>query len=125
VIRDWTDVDVARVVSAVLRGGLLLAAIVAASGGLLYLLHHARDPVAYQAFNGEPQTLRSIGGILTGVGRGEAQAIIQLGLVLLIGTPVARVALSLLGFYLERDRRYMAITTLVLAILLFSLLGRV
>ena len=124
-MRRWTDLDVARAVSGVLRGGLLLAALVAGSGGAVYLLHHGSDQVAYSAFNGEPATLRGIGGILAGVARGEAQAIIQLGLVLLIATPIARVALSLIGFYLERDRRYLAITTLVLAILLFSLLGRV
>jgi uncharacterized membrane protein len=125
VIRHWTDVDVARVVSAILRGGLGLASIVAGAAGLVYLLHHGSDRVAYATFRSEPQTLRSIGGIVHGVMRGETPAIIQLGLLLLIATPIARVALSLLGFYLERDRRYMVITALVLTILLFSLLGRV
>ena len=124
-MRRWTDLDVARAVSGILRGGLLLAALVAAIGGAVYLLHHGNDVVAYRAFMGEPERLRSIGGILRGMTRGEAQAIIQLGLVLLIATPVARVALSLIGFYLERDRKYLAITGLVLLILLFSLFGRV
>jgi uncharacterized membrane protein len=124
-MRRWTDLDVARAVSGILRGGLLLAAFVAAIGGAVYLLHHASEQVAYRAFTGEPDTLRSIGGIILGAAHGDALAVIQLGLVLLIATPIARVALSLIGFYLERDRRYVAITTLVLAILLFSLFGRV
>jgi uncharacterized membrane protein len=46
---------------------------------------------------------------------------IQLGIILLIATPVLRVAVSLVGFALERDRVYVAITGLVLAILLYSL----
>jgi uncharacterized membrane protein len=121
----WTDLDVARAVSRTLRGGLLLAALVAAIGGALYLVHHGTDVVAYRDFKGEPEALRSIRGIFRGVAGGGAQSIIQLGLVLLIATPIARVAFSLVGFYLEGDRRYVAITTLVLAILLFSLFGRV
>jgi uncharacterized membrane protein len=48
---------------------------------------------------------------------------IQLGLLLLIATPVARVAFSVVAFVLERDRMYVGITLLVLAVLLFSLLG--
>lgn len=120
----WTDEDLARVVSGILRGGLLLAAFVAGAGGVLYLIHHAHDGVAYGAFSGEPAPLRSIGGVIRASAHGQAEAIIQLGLLLLIATPIARVALSLVGFLLERDRRYVAITTLVLAILLVSLLGR-
>ena len=48
----------------------------------------------------------------------------QLGLVLLIATPVARVAFSVVAYALQRDRAYVAITLIVLAVLLFSLLGR-
>ncbi len=45
----------------------------------------------------------------------------QAGLVVLIATPVVRVAASVVGFALERDRLYAAITLVVLAILLTSL----
>lgn len=49
-------------------------------------------------------------------------AITQLGLLLLIATPVTRVAVSVAGFARERDALYVAITLGVLAILLASLL---
>lgn len=49
--------------------------------------------------------------------------VIQLGLLLLVATPIARVALSLVAFMRQRDRRYVLITAIVLAILLFSLAG--
>jgi uncharacterized membrane protein len=49
------------------------------------------------------------------------EAMIQAGLFILIGTPVARVIFALVGFALERDRIYVAITVVVLAILLYSI----
>jgi uncharacterized membrane protein len=52
----------------------------------------------------------------------EPAAITQLGLITLLATPVARVAASVVGFALERDRLYAAITLAVLAILLTSIL---
>ena len=48
-----------------------------------------------------------------------------LGLMLLVATPVLRVAVSVIAFGLERDMRYVIITLIVLAILITSfLLGR-
>jgi uncharacterized membrane protein len=49
--------------------------------------------------------------------------VIQLGLLLLVATPIARVALSLIGFFRQGDRKYVVITAIVLGILLFSLVG--
>ena len=53
----------------------------------------------------------------------QGRGIIQLGLLLLIATPVARVAFSIVAFGVQRDRMYMAITLIVLATLLYSLTG--
>jgi uncharacterized membrane protein len=44
--------------------------------------------------------------------------------LLLIATPVARVLFSVLGFGLERDWLYVAITLLVLALLIYTLTSR-
>jgi uncharacterized membrane protein len=52
----------------------------------------------------------------------EPLAIAQLGLLVLLATPVVRVATSVLAFASEGDRLYAAITLAVLAILLASLL---
>ena len=46
----------------------------------------------------------------------------QLGLIVLVATPIVRVAASLVGFALEGDRLYVGITAVVLAILLASVL---
>jgi uncharacterized membrane protein len=69
--------------------------------------------------------LRSIAGIIRGTFAGQPAAIVQLGLVLLIATPVARVAMSLVAFVLQRDRVYVLVTAIVLALLIFSLTGGV
>jgi uncharacterized membrane protein len=51
----------------------------------------------------------------------EPLAICQLGLVVLLATPVARVATSVVAFAIEEDRLYTAITAAVLAVLLLSI----
>jgi uncharacterized membrane protein len=66
--------------------------------------------------------LRSIGGIVTSAAHLQTDAMIQLGLLLLIATPIARVALAVVGFYLDGDRLYVAVSLLVFGILMFSLL---
>jgi uncharacterized membrane protein len=79
-------------------------------------------PAAFSSFKGEPEALRSLGGIVRAAFGGDSRGIVQLGLVLLIITPLARVALTLIAFVLQRDRIFVAITCLVLAILLYGLL---
>jgi uncharacterized membrane protein len=53
----------------------------------------------------------------------EPTAIIQLGIVLLIATPIARVLLTLIAFAVRRDRMYVLISALVLVLLGYSLLA--
>ena len=62
-------------------------------------------------------------GVLRGVGAGRSAALIQLGLLLLIATPIARVALAAVAFATQRDRTYVIITLIVLAVLAASLAG--
>ena len=83
---------------------------------LKQVVHLLRDGEA------DPDGLRSIAGILRGVESMQSESIVQLGLLLLIATPVARVAFTLVAFMLQRDRTYVAVTALVLALLLFGLL---
>jgi uncharacterized membrane protein len=118
------DTAVERLVSIVLRGGVLVAAAVTAAGGVLYLLRHGGERVDYRVFSGEPASLRSLSGIVFGAANFRAEWIIAAGLLLLIATPIARVAVLLAVFLRERDRLYVAVSAVVLAILLLSLFGR-
>ena len=94
----WTDRKVEDLIGTLLRTGVFLAALVVFSGAAVYLAKHAGEPADYRAFHGEPNQLRTIPGVLREAFAFQGRGIIQLGLLLLIATPVARVALSILGF---------------------------
>jgi uncharacterized membrane protein len=119
----WSDDEVDQLLGNLLRVGVFIATAVAVVGGVLFLASHWADAAGGRDFHGEPPELRSLGGIIRGVMAFRAAAIIQLGLVLLIATPVARVAMSLVAFIVQRDRIYIVVTTIVLALLIFSLTG--
>ena len=119
----WTDRRLEDVIGNLLRAGVLLAALVVLAGGILYLIHQGRLPADYRIFQGEPTDLRQIGGIFRESMALHGRGIIQFGLLLLIATPVARVAFSIFGFAAERDRMYVVFALIVLLILLYSLVG--
>lgn len=119
----WDDRRVEETIGNLLRAGVILAASVAAIGGLIYLIHHGMEPADYRVFRGEANELRHVRGILRSTIRLQGRGIIQLGVLLLIATPIARVAFAMFGFAAEKDRMYVAFTGIVLAILLYSLIG--
>jgi len=119
----WTDHQVDQVIGRLLQIGVSIAAIVTLWGGVLFLMHHGRAAADYRVFAGTSAGLRSISAILHGVAAGQSAAIVQLGLLLLILTPTARVALTLGAFLIQRDRLYVVLTTIVLAVLLYGLFG--
>jgi|HubBroStandDraft_3_1064219.scaffolds.fasta_scaffold126134_2 uncharacterized membrane protein len=123
--RGWNDFRIEIIVGTLLRTGVIIAASVVLFGAVLYLTRHGHEIPNYASFHGEPESLKSPVEIFQGVMHMSARAIIQLGLLLLIATPVARVLFSAIAFALERDPMYVVITLIVLAILLFSLFGSV
>ena len=121
--RSWTDQRIENVLGNLLRAGVLLSALVVSIGGAIYLLRHGHSPVDFSVFRGAPADLRDVRGIIGDTVAMHGRGIIQLGLLLLIATPVARVAFSIFGFAQERDRMYVVFTVIVFSILLYSLLG--
>jgi uncharacterized membrane protein len=121
--RNWTDKTIEEIVGNLLRIGVSLSAFVVSIGAAIYLVRHGRQPANYRVFHGEPSDLRSLSGIVRDAFHLHGRGIIQLGLLLLIATPVARVAFSIWGFAEEHDRLYMIFTGIVLIVLLYSLLG--
>jgi uncharacterized membrane protein len=114
------DFSMNTVIGWILQGGVLISAAVIGIG-LLLLLLHAGQQSSQQVFV-FPHTLRQVGSGLLVL---QPQAFVALGLLLLIATPVVRVAASIIAFALEHDWRYVAITCVVLAVLLLSfLLGK-
>ena len=119
----WTDEQVDQILGNLLRVGVVVATVVAVIGGVLFLAKHGLEPARGRVFQGEPPELRSVGAILRGALALRPDAVVQLGLLLLVATPVARVAMSLVAFILQRDRVYIVVTSIVLALLIFSLTG--
>jgi uncharacterized membrane protein len=120
---QWSSKHTESVIGAILRLGVLLAASVVAFGGIIFLARHGTSTPDYGVFQGEPAELATISGILSYALSFHGRGIIQLGLLFLIATPVARVAFSVFAFALERDWLYVAVTIAVLAVLVFSLAG--
>src|ERR1035437_8524317 len=121
--QSWDDRRIEVILGNLLRAGVLLSAAVVLSGACVYLSRHGHEPADYRMFHGEPSEFRTIPGVIHSVMNGRGRGLIQLGLLLLIATPIARVAFSVVRFAMERDRMYVAVTLIVLAILLYSLLG--
>ena len=116
-----SDHAIQLAIGRLLQLGVMVAAVVTTAGGALLLIQHGGEPVAHQTFRGEPAALVSIIGIVRGALAFNGDAIAQLGLLLLIATPVARVAFTLVAFALQGDRKYVVITSIVLALLVYAL----
>lgn len=118
----WTDYRMEQIIGNLLRAGVVLAAAVVFVGGVMYLVQHGSAAPDYHTFHAVPENLRSLPGIMQEAMALQSRGIIQFGLLLLVLTPVSRVAFSAIGFLEERDRMYVIITVIVFLVLLFSLL---
>jgi|SRR5277367_5229080 len=103
-----------------LRTGVTAAAAIVLLGGICYVAGHGHEQPAYQVFR--PAGYRNVLEVARGIRAGDCRAVIQLGLFLLIATPIVRVAVSLIAFMWERDRAYVTISCVVLGVLLYSLI---
>jgi uncharacterized membrane protein len=105
-----------------LRAGVLLSAVTVFAGGVLYLARHYAVRVSYHQFSAGGPIVQSFRGVLESAAHLNSEGLIQFGLLLLIATPVARVALAVVGFALEKDRLYAVVSLVVLVILVLSLM---
>jgi uncharacterized membrane protein len=110
-----TDFRLEQIVGNLLRAGVVLAAAVVLAGGVWYLAEQGAERVDYHSFHATHETAPWIAGLPAPL------ATIEIGLLILIATPVARVVFSMAAFGAERDRLYVGITSVVLAILAYSL----
>ena len=121
--QPWRDKRMEVILGNLLRGGVIFSAVVVMLGASIYLSRHWHERADYKIFRGEPSDYRTIPGVIASARGWHGRGWIQLGLLLLIATPIVRVAFSIVGFSIERDRLYVAFTVVVLVILLYSLLG--
>ncbi len=106
-----------------LRLGVALSAGLVAAGGVAYLLQHWDHPTSYRSFAVTAASFTTLSAILRGVVALDPAALIGLGLVVLVLTPVARVVFALLAFAEQRDRLYVIFSLIVLCVLFIGLTG--
>ena len=117
----WSDDRIRRVIGSLLQWGVALAAATVAAGGIMYLRGCGSEVPDYRVFRGEPPELRDVAGIAREAFALNPPGLIQFGLLLLIATPLARIAFSLAAFAMQRDLAYAAATLVVLSVVLFGL----
>ena len=106
-----------------LRTGVIIAALIVFAGGVWFLAQSSGARKDYRTFRGLPVELNHVPQIFHGAMTWQPLAVIQLGILVLIATPVARVLFSMLGFALQRDWMYVSVTAIVLALLLYGLIS--
>lgn len=122
-MKPLDDDRVEGLIAHLLRAGVVVAALVVIGGAVPYLAQNPWARVNYRTFHSQPDNHKSVHGIIGTALSGDPRGIMQLGLLLLIATPIARVMSSAVAFAIDGDRMYVGFTLLVLAVLLYSLFG--
>lgn len=124
----WEARDVELYIGKLLRYGVMLSCGITLIGGVLYLYQHHGHAVDYSPtpddmpFPGVDHCLRELSTIFPRILQLDGAAIIQLGVCVLIATPIIRVAFSAVAFLIEKDYLYVVITLTVLAIIVANML---
>ncbi|QIK59693.1 DUF1634 domain-containing protein [Dysgonomonas sp. HDW5A] len=123
----WGERDVEQYIGKLLRYGVMLSCAITLFGGVIYLFQHKGVMVDYSpvptgmAF-GVEDYLRELNTIFPRMLDFDGAAIIQFGVLVLIATPIIRVAFSAFSFLIEKDYLYVVITLIVLSIILANML---
>ena len=121
----WSDQRIETIIGDLLRAGVALSAFVVLMGAFVYLKQQGHARAEYCVFRGEPSNMRSVRGIATNALAGHGNGIVQLGLLLLIATPFARVVFSVFAFAAQGDILYALLTLVVLIVLALSVKGSI
>ena len=116
-------------IARVLRIGVLVAAIIAAVGGIMYLWLNGSEQVpdfarfSYESLPTETRRYTSVRAVADSFFSFSAEGWIMFGVLVLILTPIMRVVLALVGFVRERDWIFAGITSFVLAVIVMNSIG--
>jgi uncharacterized membrane protein len=116
-----TEEEFEKLLGHVLRAGVAISAALVAAGGAWYLIDHPEVPPDYHVFQGEPSRAWSLAVILADLRMPGGRGLIQLGVLVLIATPMARVVFSAFGFGTRGDWLYVGVSLIVLLLLALSL----
>jgi uncharacterized membrane protein len=118
-MKDQQSRDVQVWIARLLRTGMIVSMLIVTAGLVAYLYSNGKMAVSYRQF--DSSRLFEPAPFFYALRQGESTAIIQLGVLLLMATPLARLILSLWAFLKQGDRLYALLSLLVLCIILFSM----
>ena len=115
------DKDIQIILATLLRIGVIISVSIIFIGAWIYLSEYGSMQADYKQFVPQRSEYSSIYMIFKQLASLDGKALIQLGILLLIFTPILRVAFAVFSFVIEGDYLYVGIGLLVLFIILFSL----
>lgn len=119
-MKSFQDKDLQTFIGNLLRIGVLTAMTIVVAGLMLYIFQYGKEAVHYSTF--KPESAFSFPDFFARLLQGNSAAIMELGVIVLILIPIARVFFTMIGFWLEKDRMYTVIAFIVLCIIAYSLL---
>lgn len=121
--KNISDKDIQSLVGNLLRAGVYISMGIVILGGIIFLYEHGNEKIDYAIFSFDKVSLKTVGAIFANVLTFRGVAVVQFGLLMLIFTPIARVLMAVISFFLEKDYLYVLIGLIVLAIIMASLSG--
>ena len=116
--------EMSAVISGVLKYGVIASTILVVAGVVILFVdapHSLPGSLGQVVSSNYGRPTLNLDQLLTGVSSGNPIFLIQLGLIVLLATPVARVAASVVMFAAEKDYLYLVVTIVVLGVLLLGL----
>ncbi|ALR30865.1 MULTISPECIES: DUF1634 domain-containing protein [Chryseobacterium] len=118
--KNFTDIDLNRSVGNLLRLGVILSVITSLVGFVKLFSEGFKMPKKYTSLDMGSSSEKVWGDFWNSLCKGEGMAIIQLGILLLVFTPLMRIVFALIGYLKEKDYIYVIISSIVLAIMAVS-----
>jgi uncharacterized membrane protein len=118
------DLKMEIAISRMLRAGVSVAAFVVLVGWTFYLWQAHGVVSDYRHFHGVPSPADRLTPVFEGIRHLDSRSIIRLGILLLIATPIMRVAYCIYSFASQKDKIYVVISSVVLTVLLYSFFRR-
>ena len=115
--KDFTDIDLNRSVGNLLRLGVILSVITSLIGFVKLFMEGFQMPRKYKLLDMGTSSEKVWSHFWETLCKGDGMAIIQLGILMLIFTPLMRIIFALIGYLKEKDYVYVVISSIVLAIM--------
>lgn len=120
-MRIWTEQEIDVRMGKLLQWGVVIASAFMLAGAAIFLTRNGGSTEDYRKFHPGNPELEHWRGILSLARKGDGNGVMQLAVLLMVATPIARVLFAAYAFLRIHDWLYMAISTLVLGILIFSI----